>query len=233
MMQLFNTGLFSEKILAMSTYDSMILQNLYTSPINKQKITRGAALLLKNYFDQYLDMRARQNPSAYHHVYEFEQTGNPSSRLFKANVTNTADGSAFINYSFTLAKNPNEEGYAFPEKASVMESGQTITITPKRGKYLKYKLSDGRFVTSEKSIVENPGGPEVSGSFEQTFRNFMAGQANVVLEKFRFFNKIEDAMIIKRRLMIPRINSGMVADAAARAKADADNIANGVTALYA
>ena len=40
-------------------------------------------------------------------------------------------------------------------------------------------------------------------------------------------------MIIKRRLMIPRIDSGMVADAAARAKADADNIANGVTALYA
>lgn len=232
-MQPFNTGLFSEKILAMSTYDSLIIQKLYADPANKQKINRGAALLLKNYFDQYVDMRARQNPNAYHHVYEFEKTGETSARLFKANVTNSADGSAIISYSFISAKTPNQDGYAFPQKASVMESGETITITPKRGKYLKYQLSDGRFVTSEKSIVENPGGPEAAGSFEQTFKGFMAGQANVVLTKFRFFNKIEDAMIIKRRLMIPRINSGMIADAAARAKADADNIANGVTALYA
>lgn len=114
-----------------------------------------------------------------------------------------------------------------------MEEGRQITITPKRGKYLKYQLQDGQFVTSEKSVVPNPGGPKVSGSFERTFRAFMSGQAQAFLARSRFLNKIEDAMIIKRKLMIPRINSGMVADAAMRARNDSDNIADGVTAIYA
>lgn len=231
--QAFNTGKFTEKVLALSTYDSLILENLYINPINKQKINRGAAFLIKNYFNTYMDMRARQTPTAYHHVYEFNKVGDPSSRLFSANINSTPDGTAMITYSFTQAKEPNKDGYPFPEKASVMESGETITITPKQGKYLKYQLKDGTFVTSEKSIVENPGGPEVAGSFEKTFSWFMANQANVVLQKFRFFNKIEDAMIIKRKLMIPRINSGIVTDAATKAKIDADSITNGVMSLYA
>ena len=71
----FNTGMFSEKVLALSNYDSTIITNLYQNPANKQKITRGAAFIIKNYFDQYLDQRARQTPSAYHHVYEFNKTG--------------------------------------------------------------------------------------------------------------------------------------------------------------
>lgn len=231
-MKVFNTGKFSEKVLAMSTYDSLILENLYQNPINKQKINRGAAFLIKNYFNEYLDMRARQDQESYHHIYEFNKTGNSSARLFQANVTSTVDGSAIINYSFTTAKDPNKYGYTFPEKASIMESGQTITVTPKRGKYLRYRLSNGRFVTSQKSIIDNPGGPKVAGSFEKTFKEFMVGQANIVLQQFKFYNKIEDAMIIKRKLMIPRINSGMVSDAAAKAKMDADNIANGVSAIY-
>ena len=107
----FNTGKFSEKVLALSTYDGTLLQSLYINPINKQKINRGAALLIKNYFNQYIDSRARQNPSAYHHVYEFDKTGNPSARLFNAVISNTSDGSAIINYSFTPAKEPNREGF--------------------------------------------------------------------------------------------------------------------------
>jgi len=113
-----------------------------------------------------------------------------------------------------------------------MEEGRTITITPKRGKYLKYALEDGRFVTSEKSIVDNPGGPLVSGSFEKTFNQFMNTTAKTILDKFGFFKKIERAMIEKRRLSIPRINAGMVTDAINTAKRDSDQIAGGVASYY-
>lgn len=231
--KVFNTGKFSEKVLALSAYDSTILQNLYVNPINKQKINRGAALLIKNYFNQYLDSRARQNPSAYHHVYEFDKTGNASGRLFTAIVGNSPDGSATITYSFTPAKEPNPDGYPFPNKAEVMENGETVIVTPKKSKYLKFQINDGQFVTLEKAVIRNPGGTEVKGSFESTFRTFMASQAGPLLERFGYFKKIEQAMINKRRLMIPRINSGMTTDAIRRGKMDAMSIADGVISTYA
>lgn len=229
----FNTGKFSEKVLALSTYDGTLLQSLYVNPINKQKINRGAALLIKNYFNQYLDSKARQNPSAYHHVYEFDKTGNPSARLFNAVISNTSDGTAVINYSFTPAKEPNREGFPFPNKAEIMEEGQTVIVTPKKAQYLRYELEDGRFVSSKKSVINNPGGTQVKGSFESTFRGFIASQGPVILNRLGFFKKIEQVMINKRRLMIPRINSGMVTDASMRGKMDAMNIADGVVATYA
>lgn len=229
----FNTGKFVEKVMAMSMYDSTILQNLYVNPINKQKINRGAALLIKNYFDHYLDSRARQNPQAYHHVYEFDKTGNASARLFKANVVSTLDGSATITYSFTQAKDPNPEGYPFPNKAEVMENGETVIVTPKKSRYLKFEIDDGQFVTLEKAVVRNPGGIAVQGSFRSTFTEFMFGQGNSILQRAGFFKRIEQAMISQRRLMIPRINSGATKDAAMRGKMDAMNIADGVVSTYA
>lgn len=229
----FDSGKFMEKVSALALYDSSLLQNLYNDPMNKQKITRGAALLLKNYFDQYLDSKARQDHMGYHHVYEFDRAGDANSRLFKAVVSNTGDGSAVINYSFTSAKNPNREGYPFPNKAEVMEAGETIIIRPKRAKYLQYQLSDGRFIRSKQSIVTQPGGPRVGGNFEKTFKNFMSYQAKFVLSRARYFERIEQTMIKERRLVIPRINQGLTADAIQRGKMSAAKITSGVPATYA
>lgn len=229
----FNTGKFTEKVTALSMYDSTILHTLYANPINKQKINRGAALLIKNYFNQYLDSRARQNPDAYHHVYEFGKTGNSSGRLFTAVVGSSPDGSATLTYSFTPAKEPNPEGYPFPNKAEVMENGETIIVRPKKSRYLKFEINDGQFVSLEKAVVRNPGGTEVKGSFRSTFQTFMASQGSTLLERLGYFQKIEQAMINKRSLMIPRINSGVTQDAIRRGKMDAMGIADGVISTYA
>lgn len=228
----FNTGKFSEKVIALSSYDSTILNSLYLNPMNAQKINRGAAFLIKNYFDEYMDARARQNPSAYHHVYEFDSTGNRSSRLFKANVSSSPDGMATLTYSFTPAKVPNENGYAFPNKAEIMEAGNPITITAKQAEYLQFTLEDGRFVRRKQVTVINPGGPEVGKSFETTLNRFMISQAYAVLTKSRYYQRIESAVAVKRKLMVPRINAGMVSEAVRRAKMDADEIAGGMTSFY-
>lgn len=228
----FNTGKFSEKVLAIASYDGTLISDLYLNPTNKQKINRGAAFVIKNYFNEYMDLSARRNPKAYHHIYEFDRTGDRNSRLFKANVTTTIDG-AVLSFNFTQAKNANKQGYDFPNKAEVMEKGETLIINPKRGKYLKYKLEDGRFVTSTQSVVNNPGGDEVQGSFESTFNNFMSIQGVQVLQRFGFFKRIERGIIEKRRLVVPRINSGIVANMISTAKKDADIIAQGVSTYYA
>jgi hypothetical protein len=229
----FNSGKFMEKVSALAIYDSVILQDLYKNPINKQKINRGAAFLIKNYFDQYLDSKSRQDKDSYHHVYEFDKTGDSGSRLFKAVVVNTGDGAAVINYSFTAAKEPNREGYPFPNKADVMESGETVKILPKRGKYLRYVSKNGTFVTSEMSVIPNPGGDFVKGSFQTTFNRFMGSQASFVLSRARYFETIEQSIIQERRLAIPRINKGMTADAAKRAQISAARITSRVVATYA
>jgi hypothetical protein len=231
--KVFNTGKFSEKVIALSTYDSTVLNSLYLNPLNAQKINRGAAILIKNYFDEYMDARAKQSHSSYHHVYEFDNTGSRNSRLFKANINSTPDGSATISYSFIPAKMPNREGYPFPNKAEVMESGNPITITPKKSEYLQFMIEDGKFVKSKQVVVNNPGGSEVAKSFETTFNRFMMSQAYAVLTQSKYYQRIEDAMFVKRKLMIPRINSGLVSEAARRAKMDADEITGGLGAFYA
>jgi hypothetical protein len=229
----FNTGKFSEKVLALSTYDGSVLNNLYLNPLNAQKINRGAALLIKNYFDEYMDARAKQAHSSYHHVYEFDNTGNRSARLFKANVNSTPDGTAIITYSFIPAKMPNKDGHPFPNKAEIMEAGEPITVSAKSAEYLQFTLEDGRFIKKKQVVINNPGGRDVAKSFETTFNRFMVSQAYAVLMKSKYYQRIEDAMIVKRKLMIPRINSGMVAEAARRAKIDADEIAGGLGTFYA
>lgn len=231
-LKVFNPGKFSEKVMALATYDGTVINSLYLSPTNRESINRGAAFVVKNYFNQYLDMQARSNPKAYHHVYEFNRTGDSNSRLFKATVTSNPTA-AVLSFSFTPAKNPNEYGYSFPNKATVMEEGSTIIITPKNSEYLKYALKDGRFVTSKKSVINNPGGPYVRGSFESTFREFNNTQGQLVLQRLGFFRKIERGLAEKRRVVIPRINSGRVSSMIRQAQTDAHLIAQGVSTYYA
>lgn len=229
----FHTGRFAEKVTGLATYDSTVLRQLYQNTVNKQRLNRGAAFFLKNYFNEYIDSRARQYPSAYHHVYEFDRTGQMGARLFRPVVASTGTGEATLTYTFTPAKDPNRDGYPFPNKASVMEAGDTIVVTPKKARYLKYQLSDGGWVTSERSVITNPGGLEVKGSFESTFRTFMVTQAGSILDKFGYYRRIEQAMITKRRLAITRIDRSATENAIARGRIDAEFVAMGVVSKYA
>ena len=68
----FNTGMFAEKVFALTTYDNTILTQTYQNPNNKRKIDRGAAFLVKNYFENYIDTKAKISPKSLHHIYEFD-----------------------------------------------------------------------------------------------------------------------------------------------------------------
>lgn len=219
----FNDGGFSKKIFSLTSYDSALLRDVHFGK-NKQLIEMGAAKLVVKYFEHMVDAKARSNPSSLHHVYEFDRSGDKEARLFKSKVTNSPVG-AVISFSFIDAKQPNRNGYMFYKKAEIMESGTTVIIKPRKSKFLSYMLDDGRFVKTQKpSVVTNPGGP-VAGNFSSELNEFTGYQASKVLKEFRFFEKVNDNIVMKRQQIVPRINALSISNYASQAKLDATKIA--------
>ena len=122
---------------------------------------------------KYIDVEARSNRLALHHVYEWYQTGSPSARLFDLKYTSTSIGlslSATFRQSSSVSKDATKPFY---NKAKIMEEGIPVTITPSPGKTLRF-IDNGEEVFTKKSItINNPGGNAVQGSFEKVFDEFM------------------------------------------------------------
>lgn len=123
--------------------------------------------------NRYIDIEARSNPEALHHVYEWYQVGSPNARLFDLSYTATKS-SLIINSKFkqskTLSRDATEPFY---NKAQIMESGIPVTITPKPGGALRFESGGNEVFTRNAVTVNNPGGQEVAGSFEKVFDDFM------------------------------------------------------------
>jgi phosphopantetheine adenylyltransferase len=108
---------------------------------------------------QYVDVQARANPRALHHVYEWSKPGNPAARLFDLNFIESSGLSFKLDYQLLESKSyvPNKKSgkrYKFVEKASVMESGMPVTIAPKSSKRLVFEI-DGIKVCCELIVNEN------------------------------------------------------------------------------
>ena len=122
---------------------------------------------------QYVDVQARANPKALHHVYEWNQTGSPGSRLFDLNYTVSNLGLSLnskFRQSRTLKEDSNEPFY---NKASIMENKVAVTITPKKSSVLVFEEGGNTIFTRGSVTVRSPGGEYVAGSFERTIDEFM------------------------------------------------------------
>jgi hypothetical protein len=122
---------------------------------------------------QYIDVQARSNPKALHHVYEWNQVSSPSARLFNLNYTVSNLGLS-VKSTFRQSRSVSENmNTPFYNKAKIMEEGIPVTISPKRSGVLKFNGPSGEVFTSKAIKIENPGGDFVVGSFESTFDEFM------------------------------------------------------------
>jgi hypothetical protein len=122
---------------------------------------------------QYIDVQARSNPSALHHVYEWNQTGSPSARLFDLNYTVSNIGLS-VRSTFRQSRSVSENmNTPFYNKAKIMEEGIPVTISPKRSGVLKFNGPSGEVFTSKPIKIENPGGDSVYKGFESSFDEFM------------------------------------------------------------
>jgi hypothetical protein len=124
---------------------------------------------------EFIDSNARQSPEALHHVYEWYRVGSPEARLFEISYTNK-DGGLTINATMSQSKSiKSGSNVPFYNKASIMEKGLPVTITPRRSSVLAFQSEDGATVFSSSPIqVDNPGGAAVAGGFEKIFNMFFS-----------------------------------------------------------
>ena len=123
--------------------------------------------------EKFIDSSARLDPSSLHHVYEWGQVGDPSGRLYDIRVL--ADN-MFIRFDFYFIQSKTTAPGSttpFENKAEIMESGMSVTVAPRSSDTLVFEGDDGEMVFTQDSVtIDNPGGPNTSGSFERVVREF-------------------------------------------------------------
>lgn len=139
----------------------------------------GKSMLLKNIgvqtieiLKQYVDSNARANPQMLHHMYEWNSTGSPQARLFDFDYTVSNLGLSVLSSFRQSTSIKNGSNVPFYDKARIMEDGVPVTIVPRKSNVLVFE-NDGDIVFSKGPIeIENPGGPQVDGSFNRTVDEF-------------------------------------------------------------
>ncbi len=145
-------------------------------------------------FGDYIDAKSRTSPKAFHHVYEWGQIGDGQSRLFELKKL-PADGlSLKINYelkdskSFVPSENSNNR-HVFVKKASIMEEGKTVVISPRSSERLVFDINGYTvFMPKGDSVtVRKPGGAATKNSFFSAYKYFFTGQlVNMSIKKSGF-----------------------------------------------
>ena len=121
---------------------------------------------------KYIDAKARMDPSALHHVYEWDQVGNEGARLFK--LTSRAS-KRVIHIEGNFLRSGSVSGSSsepFYDKAEVMENGISVTISPKNSGVLVFEDEGETVFTTNDIYVAHPGGDAVAGSFGRTVDEF-------------------------------------------------------------
>jgi hypothetical protein len=137
-------------------------------------------------FDDYMTAVSTADPSRFHHVYEWNQIGNPQAKLWK-NVLRGQGGNRTATWTWRASKTivpvtaeaqdvGVEAVHIFVWKAPVMEYATNITIRPSRKTGLAFftgpTSDDGRWelrFTKSPIDVQNPGGAQVKGAFTAAF----------------------------------------------------------------
>lgn len=145
--------------------------------IGKAKMLNDLGLELKELVAEFIDSNARVDPSSLHHVYEWYQAGSPAARLFDIDYQVVAGGlsmNGMLTQSRSIAKNSKEPFY---NKATVMEYGIPVTISPKNAQALRFEVDGEEVFTKNPVHIQNPGG-SVQGNFQEMFKSFFATYAS-------------------------------------------------------
>jgi hypothetical protein len=142
-------------------------------------IQKGKTLFLKTVgletvelMKEFIDSNARVNPDMLHHIYEWNQTGSPSARLYNISYTTSNLGLSFKSSFSQSTSIKNGSRTPFYDKARIMEEGIPVTIRPKAAQVLAFEDNGETVFTQGPVRVDNPGGTEVQGGFEKVFDMF-------------------------------------------------------------
>lgn len=190
-------GIMKESLVAQISayvyYNAQVISKLTSNAGFKNKFREVIFNQIEKDFGDYIDSQARVKPRSLHHVYEWDQAGEQSSRLFKLNKFNT-DGLGFsVSYEFlpskTFAKSEGNRRHVFVNKASVMEAGMPLKIAPRHSKRLVFETNGYKvFMPVGASVTVNrPGGAGVKNSFMMAYSRFFKGNlVNLSIKKSGF-----------------------------------------------
>ena len=141
--------------------------------------------------ERYIDARARMNPEALHHVYEFNSVGQSNGRLFKFKTVARGNNINISGSFLPSSSVSNTSREPFINKAEIMENGISIVITPRGDNPLVFE-NNGELVFTRNSIsIDHPGGDQVAGSFGRTIDDFFNNYfTNAIL--YPLFKQLEN-----------------------------------------
>lgn len=138
----------------------------------KAELIEQIGLATKEMLQDFVDSNARMSPDVLHHVYEWYMTGSPQARLFDIKYS-SSQGGLSVNATFSQSKSIKSGAKKpFYNKAIVMEKGISLTIVPRDSNVLAFEENGEQVFTMGPVVVQNPGGPQVAGSFERVFNQF-------------------------------------------------------------
>lgn len=175
-------------------YQSQVMSKITSNRSFQKKFRDTIFNQIDQDFGNYVDAKARTKPKSLHHVYEWGETGDQASRLFKLRLISPQGLSFKIGYEFKPSKTavPNSKSnkrYIFKNKADIMEKAQTVIIAPRHSERLVFEVN-GYVVFMPKGVSvtsTRPGGAAVKQSFETAYKFFFQGNlVNLSIKKSGF-----------------------------------------------
>lgn len=164
----FNTKAFKKEMNNIINYSSGFLEG---SSLGKDQFLRSLGPEIAEQASQFIDANARVDYQSLHHVYEWGKSGDSSNRLFDITYKVSNLGLSFTS-NFRQSTSL-QEGSTMPfyDKAMVMESGQSVRITPVSAEVLRFEVGGEVVYTQKPVLVRNPGG-NTAGQFANVFDMF-------------------------------------------------------------
>lgn len=148
-------------------------------------------------FVKAINLEAKSNPKAFHHIYEWNKAGMNTQRLFFLYKESFINGILIVRPGFIQSRTPvpvapellapGKTGKIvaarniFKDKASVMEKGDPIVYRASK----PLPIPDGgqiNFIARGTLVhINHPGGVEVKGSFEKFFHAWFATKLQSVI----------------------------------------------------
>lgn len=194
----FKTAQFEKEMRNIVEYSSGFLSGVQKG---KTKFLDSVGQLTVDALKEFIDSMARVNPEAMHHVYEWNQTGSPSARLFDINYTVSGIGLSLKSTFRQSTSVKAGSNIPFYNKASIMENGIPVRIVPTK-KVLAFTDENGEEVFTRNPVtVRNPGGEAVRGSYEAAFDTFINQYfSQAFLRSSGILDYIKDVSLYKKNL---------------------------------
>lgn len=188
------------------------------SPRAMTEVAKAVFTITARKFIRDISLEASLNPSKYHHLYEWNKIGSPTSKLFIMKRTSVQYGNLVITFEPTKSNtfvpiNPKllvggptgktvSSRYIFRDKAKVMEDGSPVEISSNKimvfysDNPFRDNVEDGLvFVPAGQSItVRNPGGSETKGALKTFATEWYMFKSGMTIQSSRLIGQIGNAV---------------------------------------